>query len=234
MFASIWRTRHNTPHSVGDSEFAFRFFLIVLTDAACWAPIIGLKILAFMKYPVAREYHWFSRINIIFFEILLDRKRSRWKTIFLSQNFEYLARFWLNFFFVFPVADLHAWVVVFILPVNSAINPLLYTFTTPKFRERLNEGWLRKIRNYLTRRSSVQGKRRVPIQNPKYYFFSFHLSMNTQFPFIPIPIFQPKLEKLPSIPINLLSIFLFYFVQKWEKFNLFFIRRFAIIEFFGN
>ncbi|KMQ97765.1 relaxin receptor 1 [Lasius niger] len=55
MFASIWRTRHATPLSVGDSEFALRFFLIVLTDAACWAPIIGLKILAMMNYPVPRK-----------------------------------------------------------------------------------------------------------------------------------------------------------------------------------
>ncbi|XP_043483057.1 relaxin receptor 1 isoform X2 [Leptopilina heterotoma] len=88
MFASIWRTRHATPLSVGDSEFALRFFLIVLTDAACWAPIIILKVLALMKYAIP--------------------------------------------------PDLHSWVVVFILPVNSAVNPLLYTFTTPKFRERLN------------------------------------------------------------------------------------------------
>lgn len=55
MFISIWRTRHNTPLSVGDSEFALRFFLIVFTDAACWAPIIALKIIAIMKYPVARK-----------------------------------------------------------------------------------------------------------------------------------------------------------------------------------
>ncbi|KAI4501344.1 hypothetical protein M0802_003717 [Mischocyttarus mexicanus] len=52
MFASIWRTRHATPLSAGDMEFALRFFLIVLTDATCWAPIIILKILAMMKYPV--------------------------------------------------------------------------------------------------------------------------------------------------------------------------------------
>ncbi|XP_046456319.1 relaxin receptor 2-like isoform X1 [Daphnia pulex] len=35
---------------------------------------------------------------------------------------------------VYIPADLYAWLVVFILPVNSAINPLLYTFTTPTFR----------------------------------------------------------------------------------------------------
>ncbi|XP_015113495.1 relaxin receptor 1 [Diachasma alloeum] len=106
MFASIWRTRHNTPLFVGDSEFALRFFFIVLTDAACWAPIIALKILAFLKYPVP--------------------------------------------------PDLHAWVVIFVLPVNSAINPLLYTFTTPKFRERLEEGWVGQLRNYVLRRTSAQ------------------------------------------------------------------------------
>ncbi|XP_011707862.1 PREDICTED: relaxin receptor 1 [Wasmannia auropunctata] len=106
MFASIWRTRRATPLSVGDSEFALRFFLIVLTDAACWAPIIALKILAMMKYPVP--------------------------------------------------PDLHAWIVIFILPVNSAINPLLYTFTTPKFRERLNEGWFGKVRSYIARKHSRQ------------------------------------------------------------------------------
>ncbi|XP_017759603.1 PREDICTED: relaxin receptor 1 [Eufriesea mexicana] len=110
MFVSIWKTRHACSLSVGDSEFALRFFLIVLTDAACWAPIIILKIRAMMKYPIP--------------------------------------------------ADLHAWVVVFILPVNSAINPLLYTFTTPKFRERLNEGWLGEMRSYVTKKFSTEDSRR--------------------------------------------------------------------------
>ncbi|KYN28426.1 Relaxin receptor 1 [Trachymyrmex cornetzi] len=106
MFTSIWRTRRATPLSVGDSEFALRFFLIVLTDAACWAPIIALKILAMMKYPVP--------------------------------------------------PDLHAWIVIFILPVNSTVNPLLYTFTTPKFREKLNEGWFGKVCSYMSRKHSRQ------------------------------------------------------------------------------
>ncbi|KAJ8918658.1 hypothetical protein NQ315_014977, partial [Exocentrus adspersus] len=31
-------------------------------------------------------------------------------------------------------ADLYGWLVVFILPINSALNPILYTFTTPRYR----------------------------------------------------------------------------------------------------
>lgn len=54
----------------------------------------------------------------------------------------------------FVTADLHAWVVIFILPVNSAVNPLLYTFTTPKFREKLHDEWFRKMHNCVTRKSS--------------------------------------------------------------------------------
>lgn len=40
------------------------------------------------------------------------------------------------------LADVYAWLVVFILPLNSAVNPLLYTFTTPKYRNQvLLRGW---------------------------------------------------------------------------------------------
>nr|XP_031841954.1 relaxin receptor 1-like isoform X1 [Nomia melanderi] len=123
MFISIWKTRHACSLSVGDSEFALRFFLIVLTDAACWAPIIILKIRAMMRYPVP--------------------------------------------------ADLHAWVVVFILPVNSAINPLLYTFTTPKFRERLNNGWFGKVRNYVSRKCSAEDSQMCATMNKKNMIISF-------------------------------------------------------------
>ncbi|KAK4871706.1 hypothetical protein RN001_015830 [Aquatica leii] len=35
--------------------------------------------------------------------------------------------------------DLYAWLVVFVLPINSAINPILYTFTTSKYRSKLQK-----------------------------------------------------------------------------------------------
>ena len=30
--------------------------------------------------------------------------------------------------------ELSVWVVVFVVPINAAVDPILYTFTTPKFR----------------------------------------------------------------------------------------------------
>jgi hypothetical protein len=58
----------------------------------------------------------------------------------------------------FP-ADLYAWVVLFILPVNSAVNPLLYTFTTPKYRGQLFKfGWTQgSQRRLVSQRQSTVG-----------------------------------------------------------------------------
>ncbi|KAK3849025.1 hypothetical protein Pcinc_044205 [Petrolisthes cinctipes] len=93
MFYSIRRTRANTPLSLGDREFAIRFFFIVFTDCLCWIPIIILRIMALANFHIK--------------------------------------------------PDLYAYVVVILLPVNSALNPFLYTFTTTKFRSQLRR-FLRK------------------------------------------------------------------------------------------
>ncbi|XP_053921790.1 relaxin receptor 1 isoform X5 [Cuculus canorus] len=42
-----------------------------------------------------------------------------------------------------------SWVVIFILPINSALNPLLYTLTTRPFKEMIHQVW----HNYRQRRS---------------------------------------------------------------------------------
>ncbi|XP_043918389.1 relaxin receptor 1 [Protopterus annectens] len=44
-----------------------------------------------------------------------------------------------------------SWVVIFILPINSALNPILYTLTTRPFKELIHRIW----QNYNQRRSST-------------------------------------------------------------------------------
>lgn len=44
-------------------------------------------------------------------------------------------------------ADLYAWMAVFVLPVNSALNPILYTITTKVFRHRLHQVLLGMIKH---------------------------------------------------------------------------------------
>ncbi|XP_066155554.1 relaxin receptor 2-like isoform X2 [Euwallacea fornicatus] len=41
------------------------------------------------------------------------------------------------YFKVDVTADVYGWLVVFILPINSSLNPILYTFTTRKYRSRI-------------------------------------------------------------------------------------------------
>jgi hypothetical protein len=36
-----------------------------------------------------------------------------------------------------PSKQVYAWIAVFVLPINSSINPLLYTFSTPYVRNRI-------------------------------------------------------------------------------------------------
>lgn len=54
----------------------------------------------------------------------------------------------LPFFFP-PSGTITSWVVIFILPINSALNPLLYTLTTRPFKEMIHQVWY----NYRQRRS---------------------------------------------------------------------------------
>ena len=72
-----------------DSTLAKRMMLIILTDFACWFPVIIISILALTGS-------------------LYD-----------------------------PTKQVYAWIAVFVLPINSSINPLLYTFSTPYVRKNI-------------------------------------------------------------------------------------------------
>ena len=67
-----------------ETTLAKRFAFIILTDCACWMPIIGFGI-----------------------KLLVDKD-------------------------FYPTSDLPVWMAVFVLPINSALNPIIYTLSTPK------------------------------------------------------------------------------------------------------
>lgn len=53
-----------------------------------------------------------------------------------------------------------SWVVIFILPINSALNPILYTLTTRPFKEMIHQFW----KNY--RQRSIGSKRSRKTHTP--------------------------------------------------------------------
>ncbi|XP_031569113.1 G-protein coupled receptor GRL101-like isoform X2 [Actinia tenebrosa] len=50
----------------------------------------------------------------------------------------------------------YAWIAVFVLPINSSINPLLYTFSNPQFRKLFN---VRKLFDMCTGRTNEQSRK---------------------------------------------------------------------------
>lgn len=53
-----------------------------------------------------------------------------------------------------PLGTISSWVVIFILPINSALNPILYTLTTRPFKETILQVWA----NYRQRRPLLSGQ----------------------------------------------------------------------------
>lgn len=58
-----------------------------------------------------------------------------------------------------------SWVVIFILPINSALNPILYTLTTRPFKEMIRQFWY----NY-RQRKSVDSKGSQKTYAPSFFW----------------------------------------------------------------
>ena len=80
------QARRNTTGTSRETALAKRVFFIIITDCACWMPIIGIGI----QSLVEKDFN--------------------------------------------PPGDLSAWIAVFVLPINSALNPIIYTLSTPQVR----------------------------------------------------------------------------------------------------
>ena len=88
MFTSFYRSRKHVGQSMTrETSISKRIFSIVLTDAACWIPVICIKILALSGTAIS--------------------------------------------------PTVYGWVAILVLPINSAINPFLYSISTPTVRGHL-------------------------------------------------------------------------------------------------
>lgn len=60
MFVSVVRTRQQANSCLKrDMSFAKRFFLIVITDAVCWIPVVVIKLLALSNVYLSGEWWCF-------------------------------------------------------------------------------------------------------------------------------------------------------------------------------
>ena len=102
-----------------DSTLAKRMMFIILTDFACWFPVIVISILALTGN-------------------LYD-----------------------------PSKQVYAWIAVFVLPINSSINPLLYTFSTPYVRKTIPNA--KRVLSRRKRRNGGKGIELIMIFDPQIY-----------------------------------------------------------------
>ncbi|MBN3320886.1 RXFP1 protein, partial [Atractosteus spatula] len=151
MFYNIQRTgtkaTEYSSHIKKEVTIAKRFFFIVFTDSLCWIPIFILKVLSLLQVEIPGTH----------FGIVLpynyEASALLWVSMYLLMVFYTSSCFTM----ILPCyctvnlcrSTISSWVVIFILPINSALNPILYTLTTRPFKETLLQVW----NNYRQRRS---------------------------------------------------------------------------------
>ncbi|KAJ6668728.1 hypothetical protein lerEdw1_012211 [Lerista edwardsae] len=121
----------------------------------CCVNLVAFIIIAFSYGSMFYSIH---QTTITAMEI---RKHVK-KEMTLAKRFFFIvftdALCWIPIFILKLLSLLHveipgsitSWVVIFILPINSALNPLLYTLTTRPFKEMIHQTW----QNYKQRRPS--------------------------------------------------------------------------------
>lgn len=100
------------------------------------------------------------------------------QSIMIIHRFSTVCCFSLFIFRFVYAADVYAFLVVFVLPLNSAVNPILYTFTTPKYRNQvLLRGWNKLTSRKLTRNDG-SGHTGSGSNHGKYLHFILNINSN--------------------------------------------------------
>jgi relaxin family peptide receptor 2 len=130
LLFSIFRTRRATSLNFIDCEFAIRYnfkqnFIAVVNSRNAFAKekLISKCLYVHINYVTQDEIP----LHRFFFIVLTDV--SCWLPIIILK--------FMAFYDVQVSGDLYSWLVIFVLPLNSAVNPLLFTYTTPKYRDQI-------------------------------------------------------------------------------------------------
>lgn len=134
LLFSIWRTRRATTLNFLDCEFAIRYYSFII-----WKVF-------FFFYQI-----FISIVSVRFFFIVLTDSTC-WAPIIATSIIKFTS--------MEISGDTYAWLVVFALPLNSAVNPLLYTFSTPKYRDQIYSTFSKRSFTKKHDSTSNQGQQR--------------------------------------------------------------------------
>ena len=83
-----------------------------------------------------------------------------------------------------PEKQAYVWIAVFVLPVNSALNPILYTFSTPLVKRRVGEhtdSVISFLERTTRRPKTTQGKLLGSLFNKQRCFLATHVNRKWTF-----------------------------------------------------
>lgn len=149
MFYSIYKTGINATEVKSrlhrDVAVANRFFFIVFSDALCWIPIFLVKVLSLLEVEIPGKKTYHPVCKLTFHEWYISALKSE-QPIVVDID-------------CFPLGTISSWIVIFILPINSALNPILYTLTTSLFREQVEDLLCRWERRHMLKKDLVHNLR---------------------------------------------------------------------------
>lgn len=124
--------RHQLDAALAHRDTLHNAFIFDLANETAMRNIFGLVRLRIRYKVINDNLSNFNKLFIqfpirFFFIVLTDA--SCWAPIIFLKCLAFLD-------FEFS-ADIYAWLVIFVLPLNAGVNPLLYTFSTPKYRDQI-------------------------------------------------------------------------------------------------
>ncbi|KAG8275822.1 hypothetical protein J6590_078377 [Homalodisca vitripennis] len=140
MFVAARTTQQavSRDRRTNEAAMAWRMSLLVATDAACWVPIIGLGLYSLAGFTVPPQE---SFVVYLVLETSLQELQQQQHIFRFHQEITHVLHH-TSIHVHDPLNTVFAWVAVFVLPLNAAVNPVLYTLSTAPFINPARHGLL--------------------------------------------------------------------------------------------